>query len=875
MKECHHLNIVKVCFHILKDTSENTINKYLKSVNTPPKAIGIMALGGCFFMIDKLREHFIKPQDEYTAIPFWFWNDNLEEKEIKRQIHDFKSKGVMGFVIHPRIGIPKEIEYLSDRFMELVKLAVKEASDLGMKVVLYDEGMYPSGSAHGMVVKGNPEFASKGLKMLEYDASINGSVDLKLELGENIVSALLVEKITEKVINKASIRKVDIKDKRLSYNVKPQENWTLLVFIQSFSKGTIRGIHFGEDDGEREAPPSGDLLNPKAMDKFIALTHKRYYEYLKEYFGTTIIAMFTDEPAILGRGRMHGLRPWTDGFLDWYKFCGNKEEDLPMLWYDGGEETENIRTNYRKAVNRKLEETYYIPISKWCEEHGIALTGHPEKSDEIGFLKYFHIPGQDVVWRWVAPENNKGLVGEHSTMGKCSSDAARHMGRRRNSNECFGCCGPQGKHWAFTAADMKWYFDWLFIRGVNLVYPHAFFYSIDGPGRFGERPPDVGPNNIWWNHYNSFSDYIKRMCYLMTDSYNTTSIAVLCEEDFLPWQIVKPLYENQIEFNYLEDNLLLGRCAIEEGKIVIQKQKYGILLVENITLLTEAVINKLKDFIRGGGKVILHNPEGKEHSLEGIYEIKDFYEVLEAIDNITTRDIRIVPANKNLRVSHVIKEGVHFYAFVNEGDGPISGDLYLNISGFVEAWNPWKGTTEEASITQVTKDGVVVALKIDFRESLVLVVDENRTTIIRTIEKQAAKEEYLMYDLKSWSIKNLPKTVEELKVFDSWTNWQGMEHFSGTISYNTTFSIDSTSPKETVVLDLGEVYEVCEVYVNSNEAAVGLWAPYKFDITDYINIGENKIEIRVTNTISNKIEKTSFKSGLLGPVRIIFMNRTS
>lgn len=821
-------------------------------------------------MIDKLREHFITPQDEYTAMPFWFWNGDLEENEIKRQIHDFKSKGVMGFVIHPRIGIPKKIEYLSDRFMELVRFAVEEAAALGMKVVLYDEAMYPSGSAHGMVVKGNPEFASKGLKMVECAAPASGSIKLELQPGESVVSALLVEKTGDKAVNRSSITKANIEGESVSYDLNSQGSWTLLAFIQTFSKGTIRGIHFGEDDGEKGAPPSGDLLNPKAMEKFITLTHKRYYDCLKEYFGNTVIAMFTDEPAIMGRGRMGGLKPWTDNFMEWYKFCGNREEDLPLLWYDGGEDTDNIRTNYRKAVNKKLEETYYRPISKWCEEHGIALTGHPEKSDEIGFLKYFHIPGQDVVWRWVAPEDNKGLEGEHSTMGKCSSDAARHMSRRRNSNECFGCCGPQGKHWAFTAADMKWYFDWLFIRGVNLVYPHAFFYSIDGPGRFGERPPDVGPNNIWWKHYKGFSDYIKRMCGLMTDSYNTTSIAVLCEEDFLPWQIVKPLYENQIEFNYLEDNLILENCTIEKGKIIIEKQKYGILVVENINLLTESIICQLKDFISSGGKVILHNPEGREQSLEGIYEIKGFNEVVNVIDDMGTRDIRIVPANNNLRASHVVKEGAHLYAFVNEGDAPISANVYLNISGSVEVWNPWKGTTEEAAIKQITKEGVVVALNIGFRESLILVVDENRSPVIETVEKQYAEEEYLLNDLKSWSISNLPEAVENSDIFNSWTTWKGMEHFSGTISYNTIFNIDNINDKERVMLDLGEVHEICEIYVNGAMAGVGLWAPYKFDITSYIKTGENKVEVKVTNTLSNKIEKTSFKSGLLGPVKIIF-----
>lgn len=825
-------------------------------------------------MIHKLRENFLNPQNEYTPIPFWFWNDNLEEGEIKRQIRDFKSKGVMGFVIHPRIGIPKEIEYLSDKFMELVKFAVKEAHENGMTVVLYDEAMYPSGSAHGMVVKGNPEYASKGLKMVEYPVSGSGSVNIELEDGESVVSALIVQKINEKTIDRESVRKAVVEGGKINYNLSSENNWSILVFIQTFTKGTIRGIHFGEDDRESEAPPSGDLLNLKAMDKFINLTHERYYECLKEYFGNTIIAMFTDEPAIMGRSVKRGLKPWTEDFLVWYVSCGNREEDLPLLWYEAGVETENVRRNYRQAVNKKLEETYYKPISKWCEEHGIALTGHPESSDEIGFLKYFHIPGQDVVWRWIAPEDNKGLLGVHSTMGKCSSDAARHMGRRRNSNEVFGCCGPDGKHWAFSASDMKWYFDWLFIRGVNLVYPHAFFYSIDGPGRSGERPPDVGPNNIWWKHYNKFSDYVKRMCYIMTDSYNTTSVAVLCEEDFLPWQIVKPLYENVIEFNYLEDNLLVKECKIENGKILIQNQKYTTLVVENAELLTSALNVRLRDFINGGGKVVVYNPNSRVLNLSGVCEIRDINEITEALDSFGARDIRVTPKSDNLRASHVVKDGIHFYVFVNEGYSKIEGNLNLSISGYVEKWDPWKGTIGAAPVTELGKDGVTVALNLNFRESVILVVDENRAPEIVKMNKTRDYQDYVLNENQDWRVDGIPEGVVTSNIFESWTAWRGMEHFSGTITYNTSLNMDKIQEKQSVLLDLGEVHEICELYVNGVEAGVGLWAPYRFDITNYINAGENSIEIRVTNTLSNKMENTSFKSGLLGPVRTIFENRT-
>jgi hypothetical protein len=827
-------------------------------------------------VINELREKFITPEDEFTPIPFWFWNGDLEENEIRRQIHDFKAKGVMGFVIHPRIGIPKHIEYLSDKFMELVKFAVEEASRLGMKVVLYDEAMYPSGSAHGMVVKDNPEYASKGLRILEYAVDHSGELSVNLEQGEKAVTVLLAQKLGDNQIVRETIKKVSFeeRDKEISikYETSSEENWSVLIFVQAFSKGTIRGIHFGEDDGEKDAPPAGDLLNKKAMEKFVALTHDRYHEVLGEYFGNTVIAMFTDEPGILGRAGKSGLKPWTEGFLDWYLSCGNKEEDLALLWYEAGKDTEEIRKNYRKAVNKKLEETYYKPISQWCENHGIALTGHPEKSDEIGFLKYFHIPGQDVVWRWVAPEDNKGINGEHSTMGKCSSDAARHMGRKRNSNECFGCCGPDGVHWAFSAADMKWYFDWLFIRGVNLVYPHAFFYSIDGPGRFGERPPDVGPNNIWWENYGQFSKYIKRMCSIMSESYNTTPIAVLSEEDFLPWQIVKPLYQNQIEFNYLEASLIENNCTIDKGEILIEKQIYKLLIIEDVAMLTDTLCDKLKSFIHGGGKVIIYNPLNKAHGLKEVLEIKDLNDVVNEVNKLSLSEIKLLPKNDNLRISHVLKDGSHFYCLVNEGEGTIEGDICLNTIGHVEQWNPWTGDMNRAEVKEVGAEGVVVPIKLGFRSSLVLCVDDKKSPMVQEQEAYTKTKEYELKDKSLWKVKSEAQELIDYNVFNSWTSWKGMEHHSGNVSYFTSLKVEKLKPGEKVEVDFGEVHEICELFVNGTSAGVAMWAPYSFDITSYVNKGENQIELKVTNTLANKIEEKSIKSGLIGPVKIVFSN---
>ena len=99
-----------------------------------------------------IPKEFVNPPREFSVMPFWFWNDTLKDDEIIRQIADFDAHGVYGFVIHPRIGLPDNVKWLSAEMIHAMDVAISEASRRKMYVVLYDEGMYPSGSSSGQVV---------------------------------------------------------------------------------------------------------------------------------------------------------------------------------------------------------------------------------------------------------------------------------------------------------------------------------------------------------------------------------------------------------------------------------------------------------------------------------------------------------------------------------------------------------------------------------------------------------------------------------------------------------------------------------------------------------------------------------------------------
>ena len=582
--------------------------------------------------LSRLVWEFEHPADEFSPMPFWFWNDTLTEEEIARQMRQFKAHGVDGFVIHPRLGLDPEIPYMGERWLYFVRYAVTLAKELQMKVILYDEAMYPSGSCGGQVVAENPAYAAKGLKMTDSPT---------LSEGETLVAQTV-------------------------FDGRP------VFFIQTPTRGWIRGVYYGQDDGEPGAPPAADLLSTEAVAAFIRLTHQRYYDALSEFFGDPIIAIFTDEPSLAGRGGLPGLLPWTDELWQDLRARGYDETHLPALFIHTHEMAKQVQQDYKHAVFERLSRCYYGQITDWCETHGIQLTGHPERSDDIHLLSRFGIPCQDIVWRYLYPGEPTNVRGEHSTMGKCASDSARHRGKRRNGNECFGVCGHRDDPYAFERADMKWYLDWLFARGCNLIIPHAFYYSLRDKRR-EERPPDVGMNSVFWHEYKEISDYIKRCCAFNTDSVNVTDIAVLCTERDLPHEPVRVLYENQVEFNYLERSLL-DEVAVADGMGRIANQAYRVMIIDRDFDPKTAAF--LTDFQAKGGVVLDRR------------RFTDDEAFLAAVRG-ASRTILSMDASEHLRMTHVRKHGVDVVFLANEGEVPLSTTVRERVA---EVWDSELGT---------------------------------------------------------------------------------------------------------------------------------------------------------------------------------------
>ena len=79
----------------------------------------------------------------------------------------------------------------------------------------------------------------------------------------------------------------------------------------------------------------------------------------------------------------------------------------------------------------------------------------------------------------------------------------------------------------------------------------------------------------------------------------------------------------------------------------------------------------------------------------------------------------------------------------------------------------------------------------------------------------------------------------------------GIKYFSGVAAYQNSFTAPKVSGQ--AFLDLGNVQNLAEVYVNGTYCGTAWKEPYRVDVSGALREGENKLEIRVANTWPNRL----------------------
>ncbi|MBQ6263028.1 MAG: hypothetical protein IJK58_05885 [Clostridia bacterium] len=525
-------------------------------------------------------DRFSEPDKKYRSVPFWSWNDLLDEDEIRRQVRDMARAGHGGFFMHARDGLLTP--YLSDKWFSAIRAAAEEAGRVGIRAWCYDEDGWPSGSAGGAVTAAHPEHSVGWLRMRDPDDTGGGSVH-----GTFAVAA------------DGSFR--EIKDASEAND----------------GERALCAVSFTGDEYI-------DVLDPDAVGTFVEFTHERYAREVGDLFRQDLIGgFFTDEP-------QYALCrvPWSKiSEAEFEKRNGYSiREKIPALFFDGPG-AEKVRFDWWRMVNDLYADSFAGTLYDWCERHGVKLTGHAMMEDNLlcqmhctggvmPFYEFEHIPGIDWLGRLPGSERITGRLCFPLVPLQLGSVAAQ-LGKENAISETFALAG-----WDVSFAEMKWLADWQITYGVGVFCEHLEGYTIRGI-RKADYPPSIFYQSPWWDDIRLFTDTVAREGMLMNEGvwdpgvllihpihsawlkFNGTDINADQDYDDAFNLTVGALADAHVDFHLGDERLIARHGEVRNGAFAIGEREYGTVILPSLRGLDRRTYELLCEFKNKGGRIVV------------------------------------------------------------------------------------------------------------------------------------------------------------------------------------------------------------------------------------------------------------------------------
>jgi hypothetical protein len=557
------------------------------------------------------QDHFHNPPREYGILPFWFLNGELDPEEMLYQLREFRDKGMPGIILHGRYGL--ETAYIGETYLDRIHFAVEEAEKLGLQTWIYDEMNWPSGTADKRVLQARPDLAERYIECMNFTIRgpwftyLTGADSRYLDFEKSTPVAAFAIRLdgAEEVIDltpNLSFRDV------IPWEA-PPGNWRLLYIVEKIADYYI------------------DALNPEATAEFLRLGFDPYVSAVNGKMSSQMLGFYTDEPAMhyYLSGADNAVVPWTkDMFRRFQARNGyNLRPRLPDLFFDIRPDSARVRYDFYNTLTDFYSQAYYQQIHEWCQQHNVLFTGHLLYEEWLRRLirvegnLFKHYPHMDVVGvdHLYPIIGNQDRPEEHVAM-KVGSSAAHQFGSPRLLCESFG-----GMFMDATMQRMKWIADWEYVLGVNLLNPHGFHYTLEGP-RKRDWPPSMFYQYPWWRYYGDFSNYISRLSHLLSGGRHIAKVAVIwpmnsmlatytpqahnalgdrTERDFNI--LTDLLLRLHYDFDYLDEDML-ANAELQGNTIRIRDEAYQLVVLPPMTHLKLRTLEHLEKFITQGGRVL-------------------------------------------------------------------------------------------------------------------------------------------------------------------------------------------------------------------------------------------------------------------------------
>ncbi len=682
-----------------------------------------------------LEEEFINPNVKFR--PMRMIHGNLDGNLIEK----LAQYGYGGIVTN----VSYENYLKSEQNWITFEKNIKNAIDhMGMRIWIYDEKGYPSGTAGGLVLAEQPELEAQGLAVISESINNQGEINITHPKGHGKIIFARAYKKNEMEINLDSM--IDLQAfVNESGNLKwkaPKGNWVLYYFVQ---KPLYEGTHATHNWAEKRRYIN--IMDNKATESFIKLTHQKYFKHVGKYFGKGIEAFFTDEPSLLST-YFTGYNPprtppildipdsdftlyptlnWSNSFLDEFKIRRGYDiySYLPYLVVDHNEKAREIRRDYYKTITELVAENYFGVLENFCSVTGVASSGHllleeniylhpGFEGDIMAMYKRMHFPGIDLLTAYPKKAMEWG-----ATAAKLASSVANYYGKEHVMSEISN---------AFDSDDAG-------IGGMTASAGVQFAYGIDMFQSYYDH------NKMTEAENREFTDYIGRVGYILSHGERNPQVVVynpiesiwentfpamtLNPQDFNPKAVSLSdnfknlaigLVKNHIDFDFMGYDEIMN-TEIEDNKLITSAgEKFELLIIPSITLIPPQMPYKIQKMAEAGVKIIIQDKFSFETIIKDsassfcsnklnydhVEMTDNLSEIVDLVKNSVSSKVRIDDKGQEVVMLHKCSPTLDLYLFVNTGDSLTLNLNFISSGREVKLWDPQFG---KVSLPEVKRNG--------------------------------------------------------------------------------------------------------------------------------------------------------------------------
>lgn len=887
--------------------------------------------------VAEIRRGFQNPPDDARIMMRWWWfGPSVTKAEIERELRVMREGGIGGVEVQPVYPLlpddPKtghrNLPYMSDEFLDMLKFAAGKSKELGMRFDLTLGSGWSFGGAKTPITEAAGQLRVERVKI---ETGARRVPVPSMIAAEEFLGVFLSRRGGDAITEGDLQQLTDVNDGN--------------VWLPSGATGEVLFFIGGKSGMQVKRPSVGsegyvlNHLDKPSVENYLKLTGDRLFEAFDK---TTIpYSVFCDSLEVYNQD-------WTDGFLDEFKTRRGYDLKpyLPALAMDMGPKTADVRYDWGRTITELFNERFMMPMQEWSKRNGTRFR-----------IQGYGIPAASISSnKWADITDGEGAQWKVVRAARWGSSANHIYGRKVTSSETWTWL--HSPSFRATPLDMKAEADVHFLQGINQLIGHGWAYTppyVEYPGWRFYAAGEYSERNPWWIVMPDLALYLQRMSYLLrqgdpqndvalylpnADAYShfTAGKVHLIETDreLVGEKIMPAIFSAGFNLDFFDDPILTDLSSVQGKEIVLGSSRHNAVVVPGVEKMPIESLRKLESFAKAGGAIVFARklPSGVpglaataaeqgelkaavQRFTDGAYPNVKFVQTDEeigtALAQLLQPDAAISPSGEEFGAVHRKIDGGDLYFVANTSNKQRHVKVAFRSTGSrVEIMDARTGKILGVN-SQKVGNTTTVLLNFAPYESYAVLISNEKTT-----NAPASYSESQVLDLSSgWSLAFTGSQPSKIDVFKSWTDDESRRFYSGTAEYTRSVDApDSMRQGRSVVLNLGNakplevqamrngmrawleppVREAAVVHINGQRAGSVWCPPYSLEVGKFLKPGRNEIKITVANTAINhmagrklpdyKLLNLRFgerfqpqdmdkvrpvASGLLGPVLLIFL----